>query len=331
VSHPEFGVVAFGERRPGAVDARALWDDLIELAVVADAAGLDFFGLGEHHRPDFAVSSPEMLLAAIGPLTQRIRLTSALTVLPADDPIRVLERFGTLDELSGGRAEVMIGRGAYKETFELFGVGANEPPERFVERARELLAIRDGSGTFGPHDRRRWITPQPRPTLPVWIGAGGSGSSTRAAASLGLPLMIVGRTGALDPLRQALADYRVACRELDRAPSRTGVSLQGYLAGTDADAREQFWPHYRQAMETLHRDRGWSGADDREAYERDLDAGVLLVGSPETVAQTLHRLVDDLGVARVALKVGLPTTGHDEDRRTVELFASATRAWSPVY
>lgn len=328
---PEFGIVTFGERRAEPADAAMLWANLIELAVAADRAGLDFFGAGEHHRQDFAISSPEILLATISSLTQRIRLTSALTVLPADDPIRVMERFGTLDEISGHRAELMIGRGAYQETLELFGLDPDQPPERFLKRAHQLLAIRDRSGTFDPHDTRRWITPQPRPTLPVWIGAGGKGSSTRAAARLGLPLMIVGRTGAIDPLQHALTDYQTACQELATAPKYTGVSLQGYLADTDAEARTQFWPHYQHATAALRHDREWNSPVDRETYERDLDDGVLLVGSPHAVTRTLHRLIDDLGVNRIALKIGLPTTTHHEDRRTIDLFTTATQEWRTIH
>ncbi|WP_168203856.1 LLM class flavin-dependent oxidoreductase [Humibacter ginsenosidimutans] len=321
----EFGVITFGELSTTGSAYGSRLPRIVDLAKKAELKQLDFFGIGEHHRADFAVSAPEIVLAAISALTKSIRLTSAVTVLSADDPIRVIERFGLLDELSGGRAEIMIGRGAYRETFELFGIAPEESSREFVDRAERLLGIRSTAHVLPPDDHRRLVTPKPRSDLPIWVGAGGAGTSVLLAAQWGLPLMLVGRTGAVDPIEHALAEYSRESKSHGRRPGRAGVSLQGYVAETDAEAREQFWFHYSSTLAALSRDRGWAGAVDREAYERELDDGLLLVGSPATVARKLHVLTHDLGLSRVAIKCGLPTTTREEDEKTVELYAAAVR------
>src|SRR5689334_21795949 len=266
----ELGVYTFAETTPGphtghVISSGQRLRDLIEEIELADQVGLDVFGVGEHHRPDFAVSSPAVVLAAAAVRTQRIRLTSAVTVLSSDDPVRVFQDFATLDGLSNGRAEIMAGRGSFIESFPLFGYDLDAYDELFAEKLELLLALRAServtwSGRHRPALNDVGVYPRPvQDPLPVWIAVGGTPASVARAGALGLPLMIAiigGEPARFAPLVKL---YREAARraEADPAELAVGINSHMYLAETAQRARDEFFGPYSQMMNRIGRERGW--------------------------------------------------------------------------
>ncbi len=321
-----FGDVTVDEAGRARSQARVI-RDVVEEGVRADELGLDFFGLGEHHREDFAVSAPEVVLAAIAARTERIRLGSAVTVLSSDDPIRVFQRFSTLDAVSGGRAEVILGRGSFTESFPLFGHDLGDYEVLFEEKLdlfAHLLAEEpvSWSGTTRPPLVDQPVFPRTEAGLRTWIGVGGSPESVVRAARYGLPLMLAIIGG--DPLRFApFADlYRRALEELGQEPQPIGIHSPGHVAASDELAREQLWPHYKVMHDRIGRQRGWPPMT-REQF--DLAAGptgALAVGSPETVAAKIVRAVTALGASRYDLKYSAGTLPHELMLAGLELYAS---------
>ncbi|QYG93638.1 LLM class flavin-dependent oxidoreductase [Iamia sp. SCSIO 61187] len=318
-------VTVDGDGRP--VPQAQVIRDVVEEAVRADELGLDFIGIGEHHRADFAVSAPEVVLAAIAARTERIRLGTAVTVLSSDDPIRVFQRFSTLDALSHGRAEVILGRGSFTESFPLFGHDLADYEVLFEEKLDLFTALLaeepvTWSGTTrAPLDGAR-AYPETEAGLRAWVGVGGSPESVVRAARHGLPLMLAIIGG--DPLRFApFADlYRRALAELGQDPQPIGIHSPGHVAATDELAREQLWPHYRAMHDRIGRQRGWPPMT-REQF--DLAAGptgALAVGSPETVAAKVVRAVTALGASRYDMKYSAGTLPHDLMLRSIELYAT---------
>jgi probable LLM family oxidoreductase len=286
--------------------------DVVEQAVLADELGVDFIGVGEHHRSDFAISSPEVLLAGIAVRTKRIAPGSAVTVLSSDDPIRVFQRFATLDALSSGRAEVILGRGSFTESFPLFGFDLSQYEELFTKKL-EIFA-----GLLAQEPARVFPTIESG-RLKTWIGVGGSPDSVVRAARYSLPMMLAIIGG--DPKR--FAPYvELYHRSLDaqgKAHLPIGVHSPGYVADTDAQAREELWPPFKIMRDRIGAERGW-GPLSRAEFESEIDGGSLYCGSPETVAKKIASTVKALGVARFDMKYGAGPLSHEKLMRCVELY-----------
>ncbi len=302
--------------------------DVIAEAVLADERGIDFFGVGAHHRPDFAISAPEVLLGAIAGRTRRIRLGTAVTVLSSDDPVRVFQRFATLDAVSGGRAEVILGRGSFTESFPLFGFALEQYETLFEERLALFAALlaQDRTGepvtwrgtTRAPLTRQR-VYPTTEGGLTTWVGVGGSPQSVVRAARYRLPLMLAIIGG--DP-RRFLPYVDLYHRELAQRgapPLPIGVHSPGHVAETDAQAREELWPAYREMRDRIGAERGWPAISQAE-FEREIVAGSLYVGAPETVARKIAATARALGLSRFDLKYSAGALPHDRMLRSIELY-----------
>jgi probable LLM family oxidoreductase len=285
---------------------------LLEEAELADRLGLEVFGVGEHHRPDFAVSSPTTALAAIAGRTSDIRLTSAVTVLSSDDPVRVFQQFATLDLLSGGRAEVMAGRGSFVESFPLFGFDLEDYDKLFAEKLERLLAVRAGA-------RVNDLGVYPRPLqdpLPVWLAVGGNPPSAIRAGTLGLPMALAIIGG--EPARfKPLVDlYRRAGGE------RLSINSHAYVAETDEQAAEEFFPAYSAMMNRIGAERGWSPMVRPQFDALRSPRGALLVGSPETVARKIVAQHELFGHDRFLAQTSVGPLPHEHAMRSLELFAT---------
>jgi probable LLM family oxidoreductase len=295
--------------------------NVIAEAVVADQHGVDVFGVGEHHREDFAVSTPETVLAAIAGQTSRLRLSSAVTVLSSDDPVRVFERFSTLNAASNGRAEVILGRGSFTESFPLFGYDLSQYELLFEEKLLKGGPVSwRGTTRSGLSDQH--VYPELETPLTAWVGVGGSPESVARAARYQLPLTLAIIGG--NPLRfKPLVDfYR---QSLDAAGAQqlpVAVHSPGYVAETDKEAIEEFWPHMKMTRDRIGAERGW-GPMTRESYDREAsEHGSLYIGSPETVARKIARTVSALGVARFDMKYSDGRLPHENLVRCIELYGS---------
>jgi probable LLM family oxidoreductase len=301
--------------------------DVVEEAVLADSLGLDFFGVGEHHRDDFAVSAPEVVLAAIAGRTDRIHLGSAVTVLSSDDPVRVFQRFATLDALSNGRAEVILGRGSFTESFPLFGYDLADYEELFSDKL-DLFArlLEEGpvtwSGTTRPPLEGQRVQPTTANGLRAWVGVGGSPESVVRAARYGLPLVLAIIGG--DPLRfRPFVDlYQRALEQYGHPRRPIGVHSPGHVAETDEAAQEEYWPHYREMHQRIGRERGWPPMTRHHFEQAAGPDGALYVGSPETVADKIVRAVEGLEIDRFDLKYSAGTLPHEAMMRSIELYGS---------
>src|SRR5580704_14175997 len=266
--------------------------NVIEEATLADALGVDFIGVGEHHRPDFAVSAPDVVLAAIASRTKRIHLGSSVTVLSSDDPIRVFQRFSTLNAISNGRAEVILGRGSFTESFPLFGFDLSQYEELFDEKLDLFAALLKGEpvtwkgNTRPPLTNQRVFPPIEIGTLKVWIGVGGSPESVARAAHYDLPLMLAIIGGDPDRFKPYVDLYHRAFAQFGRPARQIGVHSHGYVAETDEQAREELWPDYKTMRDRIGAERGWPPLQ-RAEFEREAETGSLYLGSPETVARRI--------------------------------------------
>lgn len=303
--------------------------DVVAEGVLADEVGVDHFGVGEHHRDDFAVTAPEVVLAAIAARTDRIRLGTAVTVLSSDDPVRVFERFATLDAISSGRAEVTVGRGSFTESFPLFGHDLADYEVLFEEKLDLLARLRSEQpvtweGTVrGPLLHQRVFPTTSSGALPVWVGVGGSPESVVRAARHGLPLMlaIIGGPPArflpfVDLFHRATQQLATAAGELP-----VGVHMPGFVAQTDAEARDTFFPHVAEAFSRIGRERGW-GAFTRERFDAEVDGGAFLVGSPDTVAERMATTVRTLGLSRLDVKYSAGRLPHGRIKEAITLYGT---------
>jgi probable LLM family oxidoreductase len=299
--------------------------DVVEEAVLADELGIDFIGLGEHHRADFAISAPEIVLAAIAGRTRRIRLGSAVTVLSTDDPVRVFQRFATLDAVSNGRAEVILGRGSFIESYALFGFDTAEYELLFEERL-DLFArlLREEKVTWSGQTRApladATVYPRPGPAgLCTWVGVGGSPESVVRVVRHDLQLMLAIIGG--DPLRfRPFVDlYHRAVAQMGRAVRPIGVHSPGFVAATDAAAREALWPHYQTMFGRIGRERGWPPVT-RERFIAEVEQGAMFVGSPETVARKIARTVKGLGLSRFDMKYSTGPMPHGQLMEAIRLY-----------
>ena len=325
----ELGLDTFGDVTEGPdgkpLHAAQVIRNLVDEAVLADAVGVDFVGVGEHHRSDFAVSSPEMVLAAIAARTQRIRLGSAVTVLSSDDPIRVFQRFSALDALSNGRAEVILGRGSFIESFPLFGFDLNQYDELFNEKLDLFAAVLTQQPVTWRGNLRAPLNSQnvyPKTQsgrLTTWIGVGGTPESVMRAAHYGMPMMLAIIGG--DPKRFApFADlYRRALEQLGKPQLPVGVHSHGFVGDTDAEARESLFPDYKRMRDKIGAERGWPPLT-RTDFEREIEHGSLYVGSAEMVARKIASTAKTLGVARFDMKYSAGPLSHEKMMRSIELY-----------
>ena len=326
-----FGLDTFGDVTTApdgtAVPQAQVIRDVIAEAVLADGVGIDFFGVGEHHREDFAVSAPEIVLATIAGRTTRIRLGSAVTVLSSDDPVRVFQRFATLDAASNGRAEVILGRGSFTESFPLFGYPLDQYEVLFEEKLDLFTTLlRQGPVTWSGATRaplrdHRVFPGVEHPPLKTWIGVGGSPQSVVRAARHQLPLMLAIIGG--DPRRfiPYAELFRQACDKLGQAALPIGVHSPGYIAETDTAAREELWPDYRRMRDRIGAERGWPPMT-RAECDREADHGSLYVGSPETVARKITATVRALGLQRFQMKYSAGGLSHARMLRSIEYYGT---------
>jgi probable LLM family oxidoreductase len=288
--------------------------DVVAEGVLADQVGIDFIGIGEHHRDDFAVTSPEMVLAAIAGKTDRIKLGSAVTVLSSDDPVRVFQRFSTLNALSGGRAEVIVGRGSFTESFPLFGLTLEDYEVLFEERLDLFTRLlRQPKVTWQGETRAPLQDQAVYPTLgaplTTWVGVGGSPESIVRAVRYDLPLMLAIIGG--DPRRflPYIDLYHRATDQLQRPVRPMGVHSHGFVAATDEQAWEILWPHYKGMHDRIGRERGW-GPTTKDRFLAEVAGGSLYAGSPETVARKIAATIRDLGLQRFDMKYSSGTLPH---------------------
>jgi probable LLM family oxidoreductase len=327
----ELGLDTFGDVTVQPDGARTNYPqvirDVVDEAVLADETGVDFFGVGEHHRDDFAVSSPEMVLAAIAGRTKRIKLGSAVTVLSSDDPVRVFQRFATLDAVSNGRAEVILGRGSFTESFPLFGfelsdynVLFEEKLELFAELLKESPVTWQGS-TRSPLAEQEVYPKTTNGSIKTWIGVGGSPESVVRAAGYGLPLMLAIIGG--EPVRFApyVDLYHRALAQLEKPTQPVGIHSPGFIAETDDEARELLWPHYKVMRDRIGAERGWPPMS-RAEFDADIEHGSLYVGSPETVARKMATSIIALGADRFDLKYSAGPLPHDALMKGIELYGT---------
>jgi probable LLM family oxidoreductase len=331
----ELGIYTFVELTPDPATGRAVsphqrMRDLMEEMTLADEVGLDVFGIGEHHRPDFLVSSPVVALAAGAERTKRIRLTTAVTVLSSDDPVRVFQDFATLDLLSGGRAEIMAGRGSFVESFPLFGYDLANYDALFAEKLDLLLALRESdrvtwSGAHRPPLNNLGVYPRPlQNPLPVWIAVGGTPESAARAGALGLPMALAIIGGMPERFAPYAQIHREAARRAGRDPAalRLSINSHGYLAETSQRALEESWPSVSRVMNRIGRERGW-----RPMSRADYDAaaarrGANFVGSPEQVVEKILFQHEIFRHDRFLLQLSVGAMPHASMMRAIELFGT---------
>lgn len=331
----ELGIYSFAENtfnpQVGSVlSAEQRMQHLMEEIELADQVGLDVFGIGEHHRPDYLVSTPAVVLAAAAVRTKRIRLTSAVTVLSSDDPVRVFQEYATVDLLSHGRAEIMAGRGSFIESFPLFGYDLDDYDALFAEKLELLLKIRESTnitwqGRLRPSIEDRGVYPRPvQDPIPVWIAVGGTPASVVRAGTLGLPLAVA-IIGGLPQQFTGLVDlYRQAGREAGHDPStlRLSINSHGFIADTTRQAADAAWPPYLDTMGRIGRERGWSPPT-RERFDIERSPrGALLVGDPQEVIDKILFEHSLFRMDRFLIQLSVGTMPHREMLRAIELYGT---------
>lgn len=304
---------------------------LLERIEHADKAGLDVFGIGEHHRKEFLDAAPTIILAAAAARTKRIRLTSAVTVLSAADPVRVFQNFATLDLISQGRAEIVVGRGSFTESFPLFGYNLQDYDELFAEKLDLLLNIRNNevvnwSGKYRPALSNQAIYPRPlQNPLPIWLGVGGTPESFVRAGNLGLPLMVAIIGGETHRFRPLVDLYKKAGKKAGHPPEQLKVGLHslGYVANSTAEAMDDYYPGYAETFTRIGRERGWPPVT-RERFDAQTGPlGALMVGNPEEVAAKIIRHSEALGgISRVTFQMDNAGLSHTKLLKSIELIGS---------
>jgi probable LLM family oxidoreductase len=325
----ELGIYTFAELPDGPdADPAARLRDLLEEAELADQLGLDVFGVGEHHRPDFAVSAPAVVLAAIAQRTTQIRLTSAVTVLSSDDPVRVVEQFATLDLLSGGRAEIMAGRGSFIESFPLFGYDLDDYDSLFAEKLELLLRLREEervtwSGKHRPPLDGIAVYPRPQREIPVWVAVGGNPDSAARAGLLGLPMALAIIGGMPERFAPFAEIHRRAALQAGHDPAPAlSINSHGYIAETSQQALDDSFPAVAAMMNRIGRERGWT-----PMLRQDYDAaatrrGANFVGSPQQVIEKILFQHEIFGHDRFLVQFSVGTLPHAKIMRSIELFGT---------
>ena len=331
----EIGIYSFVERTPDTrtgrlIDADRRVSNLLEEIALADQVGLDVFGIGEHHRPDYVASSPAVILGAAAAITKRIRLTSAVTVLSSDDPVRVFQDFSTIDLLSGGRAEIMVGRGSFIESFPLFGYSLDDYDELFAEKLGLLLSLRENehitwSGTHRPALSGQGVYPRPvQQPLPIWIAVGGTPQSVVRAGRLGLPMALAIIGGAPERFVTLIDLYRESARRAGHDPAALPVSINshGFIAGTTEEAVDTAIGPYLEVMGRIGRERGWPPPT-RQRFEAERGPrGALLVGDSQEVIDKILFEHELFGNTRFLLQMSVGTIPHDKIMRSIELLGT---------
>lgn len=327
----ELGLDTFGDitaNPDGSLKSHAeVIRDVVEEGILADEIGVDAIGLGEHHRPDFAISEPDVVLAAIAMRSERIWLGSAVTVLSSDDPVRVFERFSTLNAASNGRAEITLGRGSFIESFPLFGFHLSDYEKLFEEKLELFAALLKNepvtwSGTTrAPLSNQRVFPPVDKGRLRTWVGVGGSPESVVRAAHYDLPLMLAIIGGDPKRFRPHVDLYHRAFAQFGKPVQPVGVHSHGYVADTDEQAREEFWPHYKASRDRIGAERGWPPTT-KAAFEQEVSSGALHLGAPDTVARRIATTMKDLGAVRFDMKYSAGTLPHDKIMRCIELYGT---------
>jgi len=312
-------------------DAAQIMGELLERIEHADKFGLDVFGLGEHHRKEFLDSAPAVILAAAASRTKRIRLTSAVTVLSAADPVRVFQNFATLDLISQGRAEMVVGRGSFVESFPLFGFNLHDYDALFAEKLALLLTIRDNevvnwSGKFRPALKNQAIYPRPlQEKLPVWIGVGGTPESFIRAGALGLPLMVAVIGGETHRFKPLVDLYRRAGKEAGHSPEKLTVGLHslGYVADTTEQAVNEYYPGYAETFTRIGKERGWPPVTRAGFDAQRSTLGAYLVGNPKEVAEKIIRHSEALGgISRLTFQMDNAGLSHQQLLKSIELIGN---------
>lgn len=298
---------------------------------LADQVGVDFFGIGEHHRPDFAVSAPDTILAALAATTERVRLGSAVTVLSSDDPIRVYQRFATINAISNGRAEVVLGRGSFTESFPLFGYKLEDYNELFAEKFSLFKRIVSqepvnwAPAEHSPVSRtplvNKEIYPKTEGTLQQWLAVGGSPESVVRAVQTQTPLMLAIIGGAPERFQPFVDLYRKGTAEVGAPTMPLAIHSPGHVADTDEEAKRQLRTHWLLNRNKIGRERGWGPAGEQE-FDREVEQGSLYVGSPETVAQKIAHTIKTLGADRFDMKYSHGALPHEYSMRSIELYGT---------
>ena len=326
-----FAAFAHEQEGGGAAGAANALNLLLDRIEFADRAGLDVFGIGEHHRKDFLDSAPPVILAAAAARTRRIRLTSAVTVLSASDPVRVFQNFATLDLISQGRAEMVVGRGSFTEAFPLFGLPLKDYDSLFAEKLDLLLNIRDNEFVTWTGRHRAALSGQgvyPRPVqnpLPIWLGVGGTPESFARAGALGLPLMVAIIGGETHRFRPLVDLYRAAGKRAGHAPEQLKVGLHslGYVAETTQEAIEDFFPGYARSFTEIGKERGWPPVTRAHFDAQATAKGAMLIGSPQEVAEKIARHSEALGgIARVSFQMDVAGLPHAKLMQAIQLLGS---------
>jgi len=327
----ELGLDTFGDVTVNGDNAplpqAAVLRHVVEEGVLADELGLAFFGVGEHHRPDFSITAPEVVLGALACRTTRIHLGTAVTVLSTDDPVRVFERFSTINALSNGRAEVLVGRGSFTESFPLFGYDLEHYEQLFDEKLNLFVELLKGQPVTWKGQLRSGLSnqkvypPIETGTLATWVAVGGSPESVVRAAHYGLPLMLAIIGGSPQRFVGYSDLYRQMLERFGKPTLPIGVHSPGHVAATDEQAREELWPHYAGLMNRIGAERGWQPIG-RAHFEREAAEGALFVGSPETVAAKIVKTVKGLGLSRFDLKYSNGTMPHDKLMKSIELYGT---------
>lgn len=328
----EIGIDSFAARftdnAAAALNDKDAMFQLLERMEHADKSGLDVFGIGEHHRKGFLDAAPTHILAAAASRTKRIRLASAVTVLSAMDPVRAFQNFATLDLISGGRAEMVVGRGSFTDAFPLFGYNLDDYDDLFAEKLELLLKIRDHefvtwSGKFRPALKHQPVYPRPvQEQLPIWLGVGGTPQSFVRAGALGLPLMVAIIGGETHRFRPLVDLYREAGRRAGHAPEKLTVGLHslGYLAETTDKAIEDFYPGYAASMTKVGKERGWPPMTKERFMSQMGPTGALLVGGVEEIAEKVLRHANALGgISRLTFQMDSAEVSHEKLMNAIEL------------
>jgi probable LLM family oxidoreductase len=329
----EIGVYTFAELRADPQTGRAISPeqrvhDLMDEIELADQVGLEVFGVGEHHRPDFVVSAPAVVLGAAAERTQNIRLTSAVTVLSSDDPVRVFQEFATLDLLSGGRAEIMVGRGSFIESFPLYGYDLADYDELFAEKLELLLQLRDSvrvtwSGRHRAPLADAGVYPRPvQDPLPIWVAVGGNPESAIRAGRLGLPMALAIIGGEPERFAPFAELHREAAVQAGHRRLPLSINSHTYVADTSQRAAAEYFPAYAAMMNAIGRERGWSGIGRREFDALRSPSGALVVGSPQEVIEKILFQHDIFGHDRFLGQISVGHMPHDRVMRAIELFGT---------
>ena len=324
----EIGIYTFAELRGEGIGAQERLRQVLEEAELADEVGLDVFGVGEHHRPDFAISAPAVVLAAVAMRTKRIRLTSTVSVLSSDDPVRVFQEFATVDLLSGGRAEIMAGRGSFIESFPLFGYDLDDYDALFAEKLELLLAIRAGERVTWAGRHRAALDDlgvYPRPVqepLPVWVAVGGNPESAARAGTLGLPMALAIIGGQPERFAPFAELHRRAAEQAGHARPALSINSHAYVAETSQQAAEEFFPGYAAMMNAIGRERGWAPIQRPDFDALRTRRGALVVGSPQELVDKILFQHEIFGHDRFLAQMSVGSLPHAQVLRSIELLGT---------